>query len=93
MKLYKRVGKVVLDGSENWLASSLTVPNYKGFYTNTNFQMFQHTTGKCNYFQYKTNSDWGNLVQAEFVENAINSIGIRVKETLASTVEDFKTWL
>lgn len=95
LKLYKRVEKVVLDGSddETWMVSSLIVPGHKGFYTNIKNNMVQSIVGKCNYFQYKTYSEWEELVQAEFVENSYGTIGIRVKETLAPTIEEFKNWL
>lgn len=93
--LKKNIGKVVLDGSESgWHTSGLIVSGYKGYYVDSSVRINQDALGsKCNYFEYKTSDDWQDLLEATFIENAYQTIGIRVAETLAPTLEDFKIWL
>ena len=93
--LHKEVGKVVLNGSESgWHTSSLSVEGYKSYYVDSSVRINQDALGsKCNYFEYKTYNEWQNLLKATFIENTYQAIGIRVIETLAPTLEDFKTWL
>ena len=92
---HKEIGKVVLNGSESgWHTSSLSVTGYKSYYVDSSVRINQDATGsKCNYFEYKTFNEWQSLLQATFIENTYQAIGIRVVETLAPTLEDFKNWL
>ena len=93
--LHKEIGKVVLNGSESgWHTSSLSVEGYKSYYVDSSVRINQDALGsKCNYFEYKTYNEWQNLLKATFIENTYQAIGIRVVETLAPTLADFKTWL
>ena len=93
--LEKQIGKVVLDGSETgWHTSSLSVTGYKSYYVDSSVRIYPYTSGnKCNYFEFKTYDEWIGLLEATFIEVTAQAIGIRVLETLAPTLEDFKTWL
>ena len=93
--LEKKIGKVVLDGSESgWHTSSLSITGYKSYYVDSSVRINQDVfSGKCNYFEFKSYNDWIGLLEATFIETTYQAIGIRVVETLAPTLEDFKTWL
>lgn len=90
--LNKMVGKVVLDGSENWILSTngfiLGVAEvYKHFKRNLNV-----FNGICNYFLVGTTSvAWGTNNYCGW--NIAGVFWIREDHKLATTVEDFKTWL
>lgn len=86
------IGRIVLNGTENWLASGLNVPNYKGFYYYFNFGKTD-TVRKCNYFSIGTAKEWSDLKQDNFVENGEGSLGIRISIGLASDLNSFKLWL
>lgn len=86
------IGRIVLNGTEDWLVSSLNVPNYKGFYYYFNFGKTD-TVRKCNYFSIGTAKEWDTLKQDNFVENVEGSLGIRISIGLASDLNSFKLWL
>lgn len=90
LKLYKGVGKVVLDGSENWNTNQVSGNNIR-FHSRVflNEQPKTHNIGISNYFQ----------VSAENYESGISlykgdkSVYIWVPKTLATTLDEWKTWL
>ncbi len=86
------IGRIILNGTENWLVSGLNVPNYKGFYYYFNFGKTD-TVRKCNYFSIGTAKEWSDLRQDNFVENGEGSLGIRISIGFASDLNSFKLWL
>ena len=93
--LIKRVGKIVLDGSENW--------NYQASYDLTNTKQFSLSkavnplsvyNGLSNYFKWTTG--WSTLINTD--EDMIQiyldkTLYIRINNTLAPDLATFKTWL
>lgn len=89
-KINKKIGKVVLDGSENWI-------KYDG-------QSFEDTVifgtdkviskdgynDKCDMFQ-TGKSYW--LIDAEGLYTTTSGLRIRISKERANTVDEFKTWL
>lgn len=88
-------GKITLTGDENWKLFTLVVPNYSSFYAeNILSGITKDNVGLIsNYFREGTFNEWITLVQDSFMENASNTIGIRIPSSISSTVDDFKTWL
>lgn len=86
-KIIKRVGKVVLDGSENWKKRSST--SQHTFLLNMGQIIDRHTHAYCTHFTEISASELDNTT------------GIYSKQTLSllisylecSTVDEFKTWL
>lgn len=95
-KINKKIGKVVLDGSENWRIG--TAPNQ----TNTTYfscdsydNIISAKTNKImsDYFLYN-NDLWLRDVEGIYFD-IVNSnlIRIRISKDIVTTVEEFKTWL
>lgn len=98
-KVIRRIGKVLLNGSENWSKSSLAVDGYLGFYIVISGLKIS-TINPSNYltsnFRVATYSDWSDLKKDEFLEVTTGgSLGIRINSTKIPTqdVSGFKTWL
>ena len=94
-ELTKRVGEIVLDGSENWSTSSFST-------SNTECVIFVTTiSDKTNNWRYSCDrfkTGVADVVSVENVEGICSgggptSLFINVSKTKASTVEDFKNWL
>lgn len=95
-EINKKIGKVVLDGSENWRIG--TAPNQ----TNTTYfscdsydNIISAKTNKImsDYFLYN-NDLWLRDVEGIYFD-IVNSnlIRIRISKDIVTTVEEFKTWL
>lgn len=89
-KIIKRIGKIVLDGTENWgkynvAFQMINAPAGNVFYRNA--------SAYSNYFKYKYYaSGITSIIQdGEFGWNASKLLTIRNDE--CSTVDEFKTWL
>ena len=93
--LTKRVGKIVLNGTENWVTNNFNS-------TNTECQIFSTTIpDKTNNWRLlcdKFNFNGIDVAQVANVEGICSggnpiSLFINISKTKASTVEEFKTWL
>ena len=94
-KLVKKIGKVVLDGSESWV--------YQSTYNLINTNQFAYThaiepknanDGLSNYFKLTTG--WSKLTTVDedmFQIYTDGAIYIRMNNTLASDLTTFKAWL
>lgn len=88
--LHKEIGKVVLNGSENWSLSNSGTSNFLYHLSSYNGVTMNTNNSKCNYFQIKT------------ITNSTTDVGIygsgtggylRIRTTSEMTLADFKTWL
>jgi hypothetical protein len=89
--LKKEIGKVVLDGSENWST------NASWNYTNTNIYMLNgnpQTTNEvvCDYFKWYR-ATYSNDINGEVGLVWGSTLSFRILNTIASDTEAFKTWL
>lgn len=91
--LHKEIGKIVLDGSENWSYSS---PN-SVFYTDViNTLAMYNSDIFCNRFKKVANStSFANMNNGEIIVQSDNNVNARLvcKYTNYTLVADFKTWL
>lgn len=95
-EINKKIGKVVLDGSENWRIG--TAPNQ----TNTTYfscdsydNIISAKTNKIMSYYFLYNNDlWLRDVEGIYFD-IVNSnlIRIRISKDIVTTVEEFKTWL
>lgn len=89
-KINKKIGKVVLNGTENWYKAE------KGYLienkNNSPFANNNSPFGYCDKFKFQ-NSDatWTKQYYCGF--NSTNTFWIRDDFAIATTVEDFKSWL
>lgn len=92
-KIIKRVGKVVLDGSENWAEyPSQTSDGYRVYETTkpagpTN-QFWVNNGAFLNYFR-ATN----NFGEKNTATGTIFGIYVNIDNTIVNTIDEFKTWL
>ena len=94
--IHRRVGKFLLDGSEDWrIRTDYSYENYtvfrNGSYNGATYKLITNGYGLSNYF---------NIMQSQVEENHIRFINtnaygtqITISNDIASTVEEFKTWL
>ena len=94
--IHRRVGKFLLDGSEDWrIRTDYSYENYtvfrNGSYNGATYKLITNGYGLSNYF---------NIMQSQVEENNIRFINtnaygtqITISNDIASTVEEFKTWL
>lgn len=94
--LTKRIGKVVLDGSENWNKSSgYSTDDYPMFFLNNSAYKYGMLT-ISNYFAYGTVSQLKDIsYKKSILGSAGNSINIKINSQIIgnNTLESFKTWL
>ena len=87
--IQKKIGKVVLDGSENWHKAE------KGYLIridNTPFANNNSPFGYCDKFKFQNSYEtWTKQYYCGF--NAANTFWIRDDFAIATTVEEFKSWL
>lgn len=94
-KIVKRIGKVILDGSENWymIDGGVTTPIYKYFVNNddktTNIAK-NSSLLMCNYFEQK--NIWGEDNIGINYEGTDTTKSIRIRTNI-TTVDEFKAWL
>ena len=84
---YGAIGKVVLDGSENWSIYGSGTPNYF-YYFNANLSTADSSLGLSNYFQYRSVGSSDTVAGI-----SINGNYIRIRSTAEDTTANFKTWL
>ena len=84
----KNIGKVVLDGTENWEKSSNTSVD-RFYLDNSSFNMITRSNGYSNYFSVVTSvvTDVGKLY------TNVNQVVINFSSYGTTTKEQFKTWL
>lgn len=88
----KNIGKVVLDGSENWSKSAsqgYLIGSNNTPFADRNTEVYK---GLCNYFKFnESSSTWVSLYACGF--NSSNVFWVREDNNVADTLEDWKTWL
>ena len=95
-KINKKIGKVVLDGSENWrIGAAPNQTNTTYFSCDSYDNIISAKTNKImsDYFLYN-NDLWLRDVEGIYFD-IVNSnlIRIRISKDIVTTVEEFKTWL
>ena len=94
--LNQKIEKIIFNGSENWIISSLNLEEFSSFYIKN---ILDYNNGEddvpmiCDYFIQKDFVNWEDLLSESFIENASNTVGIRLPKKIASTLEEFKSWL
>lgn len=87
--IQKRIGKIVLNGNENWYKAE------KGYLIQINNNPFANNNspfGYCDKFKFQNSyATWTNQYYCGF--NSANVFWIRDDFAIATTVEDFKSWL
>jgi len=93
--LHKEIGKVVLDGSENWATSGATVPSGVSAYSNgTNSGFISNTQGYSNLFTIIDNAtEWNAPSGNGTARYTSNQLYIKILTSIASDVNALKTWL
>ena len=97
-KIIKRIGKVVLNGSENWVNWDFTSDNYIGFalnnYINYNNSVGYDIRGISNYFEVTVggNNYLENLGLRQSGDT-LKKIYICMLKSKVNSLSDFKTWL
>ena len=98
----KKIGKIVLNGSENWQEFYMTKTNTNVFsinstYLNNNYQnSYNKITVLSNYFKcHGLGTLYGNddIEAIELNSNTSYSIQIGISKDIASSVSEFKQWL
>lgn len=98
----KKIGKIVLNGSENWQEFYMTKTNTNVFsinstYLNNNYQnSYNKITALSDYFKcYGLGTLYGNddIEAIELNSNMSYSIQIGISKDIASSVSEFKQWL
>lgn len=92
-KIIKRIGKVVLDGSENWKYYNSAAPYGVALTDNKDFNS-NSADFKTNYFENKI---WSQTTFANY-NSLVSSLGdkpneLRFRYTDITSLADFKTWL
>ena len=94
----KEIGKVVLNGSENWGAGWNSTNNTNGFVFR-NFPSaggFVSTDAGCryysNHFNFSSSTAYYQDKELLYI-NASNALGMKISKTLAPDLATFKTWL
>lgn len=89
LNLYKNVGKVVLDGSENWVLSGYTNEIILSLYINN----YNNKSGNLisDKFIYRNSVDSTTIT--EYCSSGTNTIRIGILKTTCGTIEEFKNWL
>ncbi|MBO5926034.1 MAG: hypothetical protein J6Q38_00535, partial [Clostridia bacterium] len=93
-KIIKRIGKVVLNGSEAWAGSSYTNDEiYSAYYNTLNNIKYNNQpmmSDKFNYMQYPNNS-----TKVEYISNSGSALRIGVKKSRLGAIDlgGFKNWL
>lgn len=87
--IQKRIGKIVLNGNENWYKAE------KGYLIQINNNPFANNNspfGYCDKFKFQNSyATWTNQYYCGF--NSANVFWIRDDFAIATTVEEFKSWL
>ena len=86
--LEKRVGKVVLNGSEGWGISNVSTDNYKDFYIYLNSMSFNSIT-ISNYFKHANKRGADNCIWTPYKDE----LDISINSSIATNVDEFKQWL
>ena len=90
--LHKEIGKVVLDGSENWYVAKTGTVNWYYELENINISIIRNSDAsntKCSHFQLVEISN-NNTLQGLFI---ISNGRTRIRTASEDTAPNFKTWL
>lgn len=94
-KILKKIGKVTLNGSENW-AISLGAPNQNNtiYLNSNNFDGLAKAEHMISNYFASTIDLWSRDMDGIYYDTQHgNSFRLRINKTIASTVNEFKTWL
>lgn len=91
----QKIGKVVLDGSEVWIANRTTTPYVYGLSIITDYLKTNENICKSNYFESTINGGYGVMTdnQIKFRYASDSNYALYICTTIASTLANFKTWL
>lgn len=92
--LDKKIGKDVLDGSENWQGYSDLGTNVKAYFTKDNIAT--RSAGYCNYFKVITTETWNtDETGIMFTPISTSLIALKIPKTVLSTqdIAGIKAWL
>lgn len=91
----QKIGKVVLDGSEVWIANRTTTPYVYGSSIITDYLKTNENICKSNYFESTINGGYGVMTdnQIKFRYASDGNYALYICTTIASTLANFKTWL
>lgn len=97
--LRKYIAKVILNGTETWKRTTVSATNSSAFwnqYTNLNIPVGTYAKKYCDRFEYQ-NAIWSSSTPNHLAENnsytSDLSILFNVDSTIASTLEQWATWL
>ena len=97
--IHKEIGRVVLNGSENWKRTSVSGSNSYAFwnqYTNLNIPVGKYGQKYCDRFEYQEKI-WSQSTPNHIAENnnweSDLSILFNVDNTIATTLQEWNTWL
>ena len=101
LKLYKNVGKVVLNGTEAWTDWILTGehPEYITGYLLDNYVDYDNSSGAdiraiCNYFKVYSNGwVYAQSFGLRQVGDTLRRFYVAIDKNITPTLDDFKTWL
>lgn len=91
----KNIDKIVLDDSESWFTQRSTSP-YVFALNYDNYKRTQENICKCNFFLSVVNGGYGDLTDGQIrfrYNSGDTNKNLYVCTTVASTINDFKTWL
>lgn len=96
---YGAIGKVVLDGTENWTYGNTA--EYQVFYADlTNYLKSQDITTMCNYYRVATNNTGsgsayakGNNTLSLYIGSQTTINRVYIRNDSITSLNDFKTWL
>ena len=93
-KIIKRIGKVILDGSENWKAWPLSATNCERYYLELDGADFRNA--KCDKFIYQNNyKDIEHITYSISTNKKPKQIIVCINKSrlVDTTADSFKTWL
>ena len=90
---YKKINKVILDGSEDWGLQSINSYGIANFNKNiADYLSTEPNQTYTNLFSPQTSLIANTKIQGYYL-NTNKTLYIRINSNIASTVENFKTWL
>jgi len=97
--LHKEIGKVVLNGSENWTRTQVSASNSYAFWSlfttlGLPAPKYEANSKICNYFPYEFKT-WVLSSVNTLAENSATYLSLlfNVDNTIATTIDEWQTWL
>ncbi len=95
--LTKKCKTMVLDGSEEWQVSSISVSGYKSFYMlgfeSNDVALTEKSDWESDLFIAGTYQQWSGAAAKEFIQCYNHTVGVRITATKANNINEFKTYL